>query len=435
MKRFLKRTLVSVITASMMASLVGCGSTSSSTSSTSSNASAEKVTLNVWHQWATDSNELKKVYETAVTKYQTLHPNITIKTDSLDTAAYKTKINTSFASNTDAVDVFYYWSPGMVGKLVDAGKIMPLDDYLKDGTLDKLVPGSIDAFKFNGKVYALPSFSWVMSLYCNKELFDNNGIKIPTNYDEWLDACKKFSAKGIVPIVNGSKDAWNACFIYEAIALKSVGAANENAFLSGKAKFDDPGYLDAAKKVQELIAAGAFGKTTLGTSHDEADAAFLSGKAAMRVMGSWFAGSVYTNKDSVVKDKVVAVNIPTIAGGKGSDKEFAGGFTEAFFVNNNTKHKKEAAEFDKFINEAMGNGADELSSGFSGWKGTIDTSKQNALYKQVAEIVKGGTASVLAWDTSLDSAKAQVHYDDVQALFGNKVTPDVFVKTQADASK
>jgi raffinose/stachyose/melibiose transport system substrate-binding protein len=434
MKSILKKTLAGVLASSMMIGFAGCGSSSSSSESSSSK-SDEKVTLNVWHQWATDTNDLKKVYDAAVVKYEADHPNIKIKTDTLDTAAYKTKINTSFASSTDAVDVFYYWSPGMVGKLVQAGKVLPLDDYLKDGTLDKIVPGSIDAFKFDGKTYALPSFSWAMSLYCNKELFDKNGIKIPTNYTEWLDACKKFTAKGILPIANGTKDAWNACFVYEAVALKDVGAKNINSFLSGKAKFDDPGYLDAAKKVKELNDAGAFGKTTLSTTSDEADAAFVSGKAAMRIMGSWFAGSVYANKDSVVKDKVVAVNIPTIDGAKGSDKEFAGGFTEAFFVNNNTKHKAEAVAFDKYINEAMGNGADAISSGFTGWKGTIDTSKQNVLYKQVKDTIKDATASVLAWDTSLDGEKAQVHYDDVQALFGNKATPEQFVKTQADATK
>ena len=434
MKRFLKKTLVSVITASMFASLVGCG-TATSTSRATPAKSEEKVTLNVWHQWATDTNDLKKVYDAAVVKYQSTHPNIIIKTDTMNTSAYKTKINTSFASSTDDVDVFFYWSPGMVGKLVEAGKVMPLDEYLKDGTLDKIVPGSLEAFKFDGKTYALPSFSWAMSLYCNKELFNNNGIKIPTNYDEWLDASKKFAAKGILPMANGSKDAWNACFVYEALALKTVGATNVNAFLSGKAKFDDPGYIDAAKKLQELVAAGAFGKTTLGTTNDEADSAFISGKAAMRLTGSWFAGSVSTNKDSVVKDKVVAINIPIITGGKGSNKEFAGGFTDTFFVNNNTKHKKESAEFDKFICEEMGNRADEISLGFTGWKGTLDTSKQTPLYKQIAETTKGSTGSVLAWDTSLDSAKAQVHYDDVQALFGSKVTPEAFVKTQADASK
>ncbi len=99
------------------------------------------------------------------------HENVIINTDTLDTEAYKTKINTAFASNSADVDVFYYWGGGKARKLVKAGKILPLDKYLEDGTLDKVYPGSTTAFNYDGKLYSLPMFSWNMVLYCNEELF------------------------------------------------------------------------------------------------------------------------------------------------------------------------------------------------------------------------------------------------------------------------
>jgi raffinose/stachyose/melibiose transport system substrate-binding protein len=428
----MRKTLSVLMTGALIGSLVGC--TPKESTPTDSKPKDEKITLNVWHQWANDTNDLKKLYDQAVEKYQKDHTNIVIKTDTLDTEAYKTKISTAFASNTSDVDVFYYWGGGKGKKLAEAGKLLPLDEYINDGTKDKVVGGSLNAFQFDGKTYSLPMFSWNMVLYCNKEIFDQNSVKIPETYDELTDAVKKLSAKGVLPLVVGAKDGWQAGFVYEALTIRTVGAEKVNAFLAGKAGFDDPGYAESAQKLLDLNAAGAFGKSALATSNDEADAAFLGGKAAMRLQGSWLAGGVYTNKDSVVKDKVVPAKIPMITG-KGDANEFEGGFIESFFVNNNTKHKKEAVDFCKYIDQVMGNTAAENSLGFTGWKDNIDTSKLNPLMKQIADQVKTSKASVLAWDTSLDEAATTVHLEAVQALFGNKMTPDKFVKAHQDAVK
>ncbi len=428
MKQLIKKAVCFVLTGAMIFSLTACAKPNTPAAAEQAPAAAEeKITLNVWHQWSNDTNDLRKIYTQAVEKYMAEHSNVVIKTDTLDTEAYKTKINTAFASNSADVDVFYYWGGGKARKLVESGKLLALDDYVKDGTMDKILPGSTTAFTYNGKVYSLPMFSWNMVLYCNKEIFETNSVKIPETYDELLDACKKLSAKGVLPLVVGAKDGWNAAFVYEALALREVGAEKINGYLSGSAKFDDPGYAEAARKLQELTAAGAFGKSTLATSHDEADAAFLAGKAAMRLMGSWFAGAVYTNKDSKVQDKVVAAKIPMSAG-NGSATEFKGGFIESFWVNGNTAHKEESAAFCKYINEVMGKAAAENSMGFAGWKGDIDTSKLNPLTLAIADQVKTQTGSVLAWDTSLDEAATVTHLEAVQALFGNKLTPEKFVE-------
>lgn len=437
MKNLFRSALSIALVGAMAMGMTACSGTGANTSTAAANNSAasapsgsdQKITLKVWHQWSDDSNSLKKDYNTAVSEYEKSHSNITIESDALATEAYKTKLTTAFAGNSADVDVFYDWSPGKTQSLAEAGKILPIDDYVKDGTLDQVKDGSTSAFKFDGKLYSLPMFSWYMVLYCNRDLFKQAGAKEPTTYDEWVTACKQLNAKGILPIANGTKDAWNACFVYEALAMRENGSDAVNDYLNGKTKMTGDGWSNAAKKVQELVSANAFGNSTLATASPDADTAFTTGKAAMRLMGSWFAGNCYAD-GSTVKDKVDALPIPLISGTKSDETNFCGGFTESFLVNSGTKYPKEAAEFMIYINRTMGKYVAETSQGFNGWKDDVDQSGWNDVFKQINTMTSKCKTSTLAWDTFLDSAKTKVHQDDVEALFGNKITPENFVKNE-----
>lgn len=436
----LKRIMAFLLTAVMVFGLIGCGSSTTTTESTETKtetssgtsndqSGGEQITLNVWHQWSNDTNELKKLYEAAVAEYEAAHPNVKINTETLDTEAYKTKISAEFAGTASGIDVFYYWGAGAIKKIVDAGKLLPIDDYLTDDIKNKVLPGSTASFEFDGKTYSLPTFSWYMALFCNKELFDQAGAKIPTTYDELLDACKKLSQlEGITPIAAGAKDGWCAAFVYQAMALREVGGENINAMLSGKVPFSAEGYKEAADRVVELYNAGAFGKNPLEVGNDDANTAFITGKAAMRLNGSWFANQVYTDATATVDpSKVVAVKIPMIPG-KGKETDYCGGFVESFWVNKETKYPKEAIDFAIFINEKVGKGAYEIGAGFSGWNGEFDESKLNPLFVQIKDLLNEGTTGVLAWDTSLESEPATIHNEQAQTLFAPGADTNAFVE-------
>lgn len=398
---------------------------------TKDSAAAEKngtITLNVWHQWSNDTNELKKLYNKAVSEYEKAHPNVKIRTETLDTEAYKTKILAEFAGSAKGIDIFYYWGAGKARALVKAGKLLALDDYLTSDVRAKILPGSTGAFVYGGKTYSVPMFSWYMTLFCNTTIFEKAGAKIPTTYPELLEAVKKIEALGdVVPIASGAKDGWNAAFIYQALALRNVGGKNINAMLNGSTRFSAAGYADAAQQVVDLYKAGAFGKNPLEEGNDDANSKFITGKAAMRLMGSWFANQVYTDSTATVNPaKVVACKIPLIPG-KGSAGDYCGGFVESFWINKNCKYPAEAADFTLYINERMGVAAYETGTGFSGWKGNFNESRLNPLFVQIKNLLAEGREGVLAWDTSLDSEPATVHNEQVQTLFAQAANVTEFV--------
>ncbi|RHR33820.1 extracellular solute-binding protein [Eubacterium sp. AF19-12LB] len=410
----------------MAFSMAGCGSKGGSSDAKNDDGT---ITLNVWHQWSNDTNELKGKYEEAVKAYEKENTGVKIKTETLDTEAYKTKINAEFAGDAKGIDVFYWWGAGTAKKLVDAGKVMALDDYVTDDVKSKILEGSTSAFEFDGKLYSVPMFSWYMTLFCNKTMFDKAGATLPTTYDELVDAVKKLKKlDGVIPMAAGAKDGWNAAFVYQALALREVGATGVNEMLSGKKEFGDEGFKKAAQKVSDLYEMGAFGDNPLEQGNDDANAAFENGKAAMRLMGSWFANNVYTDDAATIKpEEVVALKIPTIADGKGEATDYCGGFVESFWVNNNTKYKEEAAKFCIYINEKMGVASYETGSGFSGWTTPADESNLNPLFIQIKDLLAEGKQGVLAWDTSLESEPAAVHNEQVQTLFADGADIDAFI--------
>lgn len=443
----MKKITAAVLSAAMVMSLTACGGSDTKaedtatdtkttdapaaedTASEAESAGGEEITLNVWHQWSNDTNELKKVYEQAVEEYMAANPNVKIETQTLDSEAYKTKIAAEFAGDAKGIDVFYYWGAGMARKLVNADKLLSLDEYLDDETKSRILEGSTSAFEFDGKLYSVPMFSWYMTLYCNQELFDQAGATLPTNYDELLDAVNKLSTlDGVTPFASGARDGWNAAFIYQALALREVGGEKINAMLSGKEPFGDEGYRAAAEKVVELYNAGAFGDNPLEQGNDDANAAFGNSRAAMRLMGSWYANGIYTDETCTVNpESVVAMKIPMIDG-KGNASDYCGGFVESFWVNKNTAHAEEAAKFAIYINEKMGVAAYETGTGFSGWTTEADESGLNPLFIQIKDLLAEGKMGVLAWDTSLDSEPATIHNEMVQTLFAPGADVDAFME-------
>lgn len=440
MKGMGKRALALLLGTTMVLGMTACGGSDTSASAdaeqetgiateTAASSEAEPVTLNVWHQWSNDTNELKAKYEEAVADYIAENPHVTINTETLDTEAYKTKINAEFAGDADGIDVFYWWGAGTAKKFVEADKLLPLDDYITDDVRGRMLEGSTAAFEYDGHLYSVPMFSWYMTLFCNTDLFEQAGAEIPTTYDELVVAVEKLNQlDGITPMASGAKDGWNAAFMYQALALREVGAEDVNAMLKGEQDFGGEGYVEAANKVVELYNMGAFGKNPLEGGNDDANAAFGSGKAAMRLTGSWYANSIYTDEQTTINpEDVVAVGIPVIEG-KGEATDYCGGFVESFWVNKNTENPDEAAKFAIYINERMGVACYETGSGFSGWTTEADESNLNPLFIQIKDCLAEGKTGVLAWDTSLDSEPATIHNEQVQTLFAPNADVDAFIE-------
>jgi raffinose/stachyose/melibiose transport system substrate-binding protein len=433
MNKFVTRILCSLMAGAMIFSLAACNPETNTGANTSGNsdtntgkASEKKITLKLWHIWAADSETQKKPFEKIIEEYQKENPNIKLEVEAYDNETYKTKIKTAIAVN-EAPDIFFSWGAGFSKPFVKANSVLSLDDYINDGTKDKISAGTLDNFIFDGKTYGLPMYTWAAILYCNKELFDNNGVKIPETYDELLQAVEAFKAKNIIPLTCGEKERWPGMFYQNILAIRTAGVKLCNQALNKEASFDQPQFVESAAKLEELVKAGAFDKNVMALTKDEVEASFRQGKVAMYYMGNWAAGQ-WDADDSAIKGKVVCKNFPSLEGTNGDQQAFLGGSIETFMVSSNSNYKDEAVKVVKYISENMSNQAAFAGYGLPAWKGEVDKEKLSPTTAQVFDLVQSSTGYVLAWDTFLEGADADTHKNLVAEIFAGKRTPQDFAK-------
>ncbi|QUI25384.1 extracellular solute-binding protein [Vallitalea pronyensis] len=389
-------------------------------------AKEEKVSLDVWHLWTIENDGNAVSFNRALEQYQAEHPNVTINIDATENEAYKTKIKTAISAN-EAPDVFFTWGAGFAKPFVDAGQVAKITDYLDEAALKNLQMASANNFMYDGALYGLPYSSWVGVLYCNEEMFNEAGVKIPETYDELMTAIEVFNGKGIVPITVGAKDAWNAMFFQNIASIRTAGTELSTQALMKEASYDQQAFADGAQMVLDLVEADAFDPSCLAFSYDEAKIALLNGECPMMYQGSWLAAEIQNEEISLVKDKVVAVNFPALEG-SAYNNQFLGGAIEGLVVSEKCEHKKVAAEFVAYITEAMAKESFLQGSGIPVWDIDAGDASVDPLVQQIVDLAYGSDGYVVAWDTFLSGADVTTHLSLVQDLFAQAKTADEFVK-------
>jgi len=384
----------------------------------------EIIVLTMWDVSATA--EEARVITPIIERWNTENPNVQIRREGFDNESYKIKIKTAIAAN-EAPDLFFSWGAGFSQPFVDAGKVLALDGYLSDEVKNNALDGVLTNSIYNGNIYALPYNMWFGVFYCNTELFEQYNIKLPDTYDELLHAVREFRKHGVGPIGVGVNDRWTAMFYHNILALRTAGADLCNDALNQRARFDEPEFLEAVQRLDELVKAGAFIDGHLGLGWDDMRELFKQGQIPMMFQGTWLTGELEMD-DCPVKGKVVARKFPVIEGASGTGTEYLGGSVDVFMVSANTKHKNEAVRALEYICQFLSEDGFTEGIGLPVYKGGADLSQMDRLTVQASKLVEDSTGFVLAWDTFLVGADAQLHLNLVQEIFAGVLTPESFVE-------
>lgn len=390
-----------------------------------SQSAEDPITLTLWSQWSSDADGMKAPLDTVLADFQREHPNIKVEMDTINTEAYKQKVKVASAAD-ELPDVFFSWGAGFAKPFVEAGKVLDLTSYVDNGVKEKLLAGTLDNFTYGDKIYALPSYMWLGVLYCNKDLFEKNNIKLPDTYDDLLVAVEAFNKLGITPVAVGEKELWPGIQWQNALAMRTAGVDACVKALSKEASFDTPEFAASGNKLTELVKAGAFSPGCMGVEELEAEADFANERAAMLYMGDW-AAATFIQDNAPVSGKVVAMNFPSLADGK-DPNAFLGGAIDTFMISANTEHPQEAYQLLAYLSENLGREGYLSGACLPAWKVEVPPDSINPLTQQIVELSQNATGFMLAWDTFLEGADADTHLNAVAELFGGKSDGAAFAK-------
>jgi glucose/mannose transport system substrate-binding protein len=191
-----------------------------------------------------------------------------------------------------------------------------ITDWAKQGVLadlnavaakegwDKTVPKALQAFsKYDGKWIAAPvnvhSTNWV---WANKEVLDKAGVtKLPTNFDEFMDAAAKVQKAGFIALAHGGQP-WQDATIFDGVAMSTGGIDFYRKALVNKDKAALGS--DTMLKTFERMAAlrKLVDKDFSNRDWNLAAAMVINGKAGFQIMGDWAKGEFLNAKKVPGKD-------------------------------------------------------------------------------------------------------------------------------------
>ncbi|MBE7679894.1 MULTISPECIES: ABC transporter substrate-binding protein [Paenibacillus] len=180
----------------------------------------------------------------------------------------------------------------------------------------------------------------------NKQIFEDLGLSIPTNYEEFLAICEKIKASGITPVFMPYKDAW-AANIWPAAAFADFAAKNDPTFFddlnSNKKKWSDiPEFKTFLEQQYEVYTKGYTNTDVLSDSYDMAVGKFLNKEVAMMFMGDWLIEGVAEQDPSM---ELGVFPIPSTQDASLGASPLGG----QLFIPKKSKHLEEAKQFLDFI--------------------------------------------------------------------------------------
>ena len=347
---------------------VGAGASSAKTvGSAAASRPAGKITILVY------GDAQNSVEKYAVAQYNKTAEGHKVKAvlNTIPGANYQTKLQT-IMSTSSAPDVFFNWGGGSIEQFQKAGLLLPLNSFFKANPKLKssFLPSILGAAKIGADYYGIPMRgTQPVVLFYNKALLSQDGVSVPTTWNDLLNDVKTLKSKGVqVPIALGGGDQWPTQMWYEYLYDRVAGPSVVTDGLAGqKTVWNSAGSKAALNDIKQLINAGAFGpdkswdsvKFTAGQTAQM----MVSGISAFELMGSWdystiqSQGSTATGTNPpngpgaafVSAGKLGWAAFPSVPGGKGNSADLAGNTENYYSVLKNTRYPQAVADFLKIM--------------------------------------------------------------------------------------
>ena len=147
----------------------------------------------------------------------------------------------------------------------------------------------------SGNWYGVPNYGEYVMVYYNKDLFDEDGVKVPTTLDEMTAAMDTFVAKGITPLgMAGAEYPAGQLFYQLALSKADRSFVDDYQLYKNPVDFKADPLKYGADTFDEWVKKGYVAKDVGSLKAEDMGIAFIGGKAPMIVSGSWWYGRFKT---------------------------------------------------------------------------------------------------------------------------------------------
>lgn len=324
MKRFLRILLITTLIVGLLVSAA---------------AAKTKITVTAWPH-------IDEVLRKIVPLFNEKYPDIEVEVKSMGYADVHNNLINSLAAGSGAPDVSAV-EIGYIAKFTASGGLVDLNQppYNAGQFKDQFVPYKwAQATTTDGRLIAMPWDIGPASLYYRRDVFEAAGLpsepeevaQLLSTWDSFIETGKKITRD---TDGDGRIDQW---FIADAGEVAPIIYRSDNkAFFdeNGKPIIDRPVMYKAFEVAKAIRDNGL--DAEIGAWSNEWYEAIKSGKTAVLLSGCWMGGHLKTWLAPDTAGKWGIVNLPS-----GMYANLGGSFLA---ITEQSKHKKEAWEFIKFV--------------------------------------------------------------------------------------
>ncbi len=314
-------------------------------------AKAGNVTLTVWDQEVRGGQ--KKQITELNKQFQAKYPNVKIKrvAKSFDDLNKTLKLAVSGNKAPDVVEANQ--GRPIMGTLVKAGLLRPLDPYMKAYGWDKRYSSLLlDLNKFSpdgqtfgdGNLYGLSQMGEIVGVFYNKDKVPSP----PKTFGDFEASLKDAKAGGDIPIQFGNLDKFGGIHEYETVLAQTADKEDVRDFVFARdgASFDAAGFKEAATKLQDWAKAGYFTPNFNGVGYDAAWPQFVKGKGRYLIAGTWLIADLADQMGDKVGFMLCRVRR------RAPSPVSLGGESLPFTITSKSTHPDVAAAYIDFVTDA-----------------------------------------------------------------------------------
>ena len=366
-----------------------------------------------------------------VQAFEEANPDVTVEITGQAVAEHLQSL--SIAAQSDTLPEIFWVYKATAEEMLEQDLLLDLTPILDDaGITPRLPEATVSNFTVDDVTYGVPYQGLLTGLWYNEAILAENGLSVPTTFEELLDVARTLDEAGVVTISNGANQSSFSVWSF-LVWLERFGFADRaSGILDGSDSYVNDDFLRMYEHIAELRDAGAFASNVSTQTYQQAVDAFLNGNAAMLDAGVWAS--------SAIQDSPVAGDVGFWIGAQFDDgvgdQNIVMNVASAPFV---VDHKvgDDPAKLDavtRFIEFYYSDDAQQLlvengQPPVTDYQPEIDPDAQSALKAAIDAATAEGVSSPESQpDLLVPTPVANAMYDSIYGVIQNQLTPQQAVE-------